>query len=367
MSVKALWIIPLIGPEYAAFELKNINAANRKIVKEIKELALSKSFVKEKNKIHSGSDGRKITVAVDSILASRSFKYFYKDAGTVMYTFIDERQALYYSTVISASQREAPYVIDGLMNNDVNEDKIHNTDEFGFTESLFCATHLLGISFAPRFKRTGHKVLYGFSSRNTYKKKGYKILPSTNINQKIIIKHWDDILRFIATIKLNHNSASTLFTRLSSYAKQNPLYQALKKFGKIIKSKFILTYYDDVELRQQIQMQLGRIELSNKFSNAVFFDRDHEFQEGEVEQQKISTACMVLIQNAIVLWNYLFMSEIIANTSDPDLREELIASIKQGSMISWRHVNLRGSYNFRNIAANDDQFDMDRISALVIN
>ena len=350
-----------------SFELKNINAANRKIVKEIKELALSKSFIKEKNKIHSGSDGRKITVAVDSILASRSFKYFGKDAGTVMYTFIDERQALYYSTVLSASQREAPYVIDGLMNNDVNEDKIHSTDEFGFTESLFCATHLLGISFAPRFKRTGHKVLYGFSSRNTYKKKGYKILPSTNINQKLIIKHWDDILRFIATIKLNHNSASTLFTRLSSYAKQNPLYLALKEFGKIIKSKFILTYYDDVELRQQIQMQLGRIELSNKFSNAVFFDRDHEFQEGEIEQQKISTACMVLIQNAIVLWNYLFMSELIANTSDPELREELIASIKQGSMLSWRHVNLRGNYNFRNIAANDERFDMDKIRALVIN
>ena len=72
-------------------------------------------------------------------------------------------------------------------------------------------------------------------------------------------------------------------------------------------------------------MQLGRIELSNKFSNAVFFDRDHEFQEGEVEQQKISTACMVLIKKAILLRNYIYMSENISNTSDPVLREELIA------------------------------------------
>ena len=32
-----------------------------------------------------------------------------------MYTFVDERQALFYSTVFSSSDREAAYVIDGLM------------------------------------------------------------------------------------------------------------------------------------------------------------------------------------------------------------------------------------------------------------
>jgi len=252
------------------------------------------------------------------------------------------------------------------MHNDVKEKKIHSTDEFGFTEALFCATHLIGTSFAPRFKKPGHKSIYAFSAKKTYKKKGYKVLPSGTINQKLIIKHWDDVLRFMATIKLNHNSASTLFTRLSSYAIQNPLYQALKEFGRIIKSRFLLTYYNDVELRQDIQMQLGRIELSNKFSNAVFFDRDHEFQVGGKDEQEIATACMVLIQNSIVLWNYLYMSDLIANTQS-DGREELIKSIKKGSMICWRHVNLRGSYNFNNIASNDGRFDMDSIKSLVIN
>ena len=46
--------------------------------------------------------------------------------------------------------------------------------------------------------------------------------------------------------------------------------KAIKEFGRIIKSLFILTYYDDIKLRQRIEKQLNRIELSNKFGRAVF-------------------------------------------------------------------------------------------------
>jgi len=74
----------------------------------------------------------------------------------------------------------------------------------------------------------------------------------------------------MATFKSNHTSASQLFKRLSSYAQTNPLYKALKEFGHIIKSQFILTYYDDLKLRQQIQKQLNRVELTNIFAHAVF-------------------------------------------------------------------------------------------------
>ena len=170
----------------------------------------------------------------------------------------------------------------------------------------------------------------------------------------------------MATIKSRHTTASQLFKRLSSYAIDNPLYRALKEFGRIIKSQFILTYYDDVELRQQIQKQLNRIELSNKFSAAVFFDEDGEFQEGQTEPQEIATFCKVLLQNAIILWNYLYLSNVILNTPDEDGRSALIESIRRGSVITWRHVNLRGEYDFTAKAANDGLFDFDKILSLKI-
>ena len=219
-----------------------------------------------------------------------------------------------YSTVISASEREAAYVIDGLLHNDVIKSNIHSTDMHGYTESIFTATHFIGTSFAPRFKNLSKQCIYAFSSQKTYAKKGFKILPSRTINVNLIQEHWDDILRFMATIKLKETSASRLFKRLSSYSKDHPLYRAIKEFGRIIKSQFFLTYIDDVDLRQHIEKQLNRVELSNKFSKAVFFDKNSEFTVATREEQEIVTACKTLIQNAIVLWNYLYLSQLLINT-----------------------------------------------------
>lgn len=346
------------------FDLKNIQESNRRVVDTIHSLALANNYVYKPSIIHSSSDGRKVNVSVDSLHANYSYKYFGRDKGVTMYTFVDERQALFYSTVFSSSDREAAYVIDGLMRNDVKDQRIHSTDTHGFSEQIFSATHFIDVDFAPRFKNIGKQQIYGFSARRTYKQKGYTILPSRTINRKLILKHWDDILRFMATIKSNHTTASQLFKRLSSYAQSNPLYKALKEFGRIIKSKFILTYYDDLELRQQIQKQLNRIELTNKFAHAVFFDNDQAFQEGTPEEQEIGTACQLLLQNCIILWNYLYLSDLILKTKDKKERSQIIEAIGQGSVITWKHVNLRGEYDFTRKSANDSKFDLDSLRRL---
>lgn len=348
------------------FDLKNIQEANHRVVDTIHSLNLANNYIYKPSVIHSSSDGRKVNVSVDSLHANYSFKYFGRDKGVTMYTFIDERQSLFYSTVFSSSDREAAYVIDGLMQNNVQEKQIHSTDTHGFTEQIFAATHFIDVDFAPRFKQLGSQQIYGFSAKSTYKKKGYPILPSRTINRKLILRNWDDILRFMATIKTNHSSASQLFKRLSSYAKNNPLYKALKEFGRIIKSQFILTYYDDLKLRQQIQKQLNRVELTNKFAHAVFFDNDQAFADGTKEEQEIGTACQVLLQNTIILWNYLYLSDLILKTRDREQRTSIIEAIAQGSVITWRHVNLRGEYDFTHKPANDPKFNLKRIKSLKI-
>jgi TnpA family transposase len=346
------------------FSLKNIQQANNKIIGFINKLFLANAYRHEFDHLHTGSDGRKVNVAVDSLLASYSFKYFGKGKGVSIYTFLDERQLLFHSTVISSSEREAAYVIDGLLENEVVKSNIHSTDTHGFTETIFAAAHFIGTAFAPRIKNIGKQNIYAFSARKTYEDRGYKILPSRTINLNLIEESWDDILRFMATIKLKHAPASQLFKRLSSYSKDHPLYRALKEFGRIIKSIFILTYFDDVELRQRIEKQLNRVELSNKFSKAVFFANNQEFKHGTKEEQEIITACKVLIQNAIVLWNYLSLSQLIINSANVEERVHMLASIRKGSIITWQHINLQGEYDFTKHATNDNRFNMEKILEL---
>ncbi len=343
------------------FSLKNLHDANNTLVEAIGKLALANNFLTKPAVLHSSSDGRKVNVSVDALHANYSFKYFGKDQGVTLYTFIDERQAIFHSTIFSASDREAAYVLDGLMHNSVQPNQIHSTDTHGYTEKIFGASHMLGVDFAPRLKDLSRQRIYAFSARKTFQKKGYPLIPTRTINKSLILKNWEDILRFMATIKTHHATASQLFKRLSSYSNQHPLYEALQEFGRIIKTQFILTYFDDVTLRQQIQKQLNRIELSNKFSHAVFFDNDQEFQDGEPEDQQLSAACQVIIQNSIILWNYLFLSKMVMETEDKEQRQQIIDCISHGSVITWKHVNLRGEYNFTRKAANEAQFDYKKI------
>lgn len=165
-------------------------------------------------------------------------------------------------------------------------------------------------------------------------------------------------------MKLKEATASQILKRLSSYAKENPLYHGLKEFGKLIKTIFILTYIDDLGLRQAIQKQLNKIELANKFSSAVFFDNNQEFKEGTREEQEIATNCKILLQNSIVLWNYLFLTQLLVKTEDPLKHAEILKIIQNGSIMTWLHINLLGEYDFRRKpASNAPFFDIEKILA----
>jgi len=141
-------------------------------------------------------------VRADSLNANYSYKYFGKGQDVSVYTFRDERDLLWYSTVFSSADRESAYVIDGLMHNEVVKSDIHSTDTFGFSELVFGVSHLLGFSYAPRFKNLKRQRLYIFKSRRGLDRSAWKIKPAGYIDDELAIQHWDDILRLIATIKL---------------------------------------------------------------------------------------------------------------------------------------------------------------------
>ena len=344
--------------------LDNINLAIQKILEYLDKLTLTHIYQKDQNILHTSSDGRKIGVAVASLNANSSYKYFGHGIGITNYSFIDHSNRVFYATAISSAEREAAYVIDGVMHNPLIQSNIHSTDTHGYSEVIFAVMHLLGIYFAPRIKGLKTATLYGFNSRKSYADQGFKILPSHYTNEELIKGQWDNILRLIVTIKLRDITASQIFRRLSSYSKQHPLYCALKEFGRIIKTAFILDYIDDVELRQMIEKQLNKVELSNKFAKAISFDNNHEMQYSSKEEQDMVINSQVLIQNSIVLWNELYLSQKIVSTDDLITRIQIVETISNGSTQSWGHLNFGGEYDFRDGYLSENGFELDKILAL---
>jgi len=328
------------------FSLQNVQNANDKILHFISQLDLPSLYYSTDEPLHTSSDGQKVEVNVDSFNANHSFKYFGKSKGASVVTFIDSRDLMWYSTVISSAEREAAYVIDGLMYNEVVKSDIHSTDTHGYSEVVFGATYLLGFEFAPRIKGLSKQKLASFKTKGDYEKQSYVLLPDYRIQTAIIENQWDEILRFIATIQLKITTASQLFKRLNSYSNQHLLYKAMKEFGKIPKSLFILKYRDDCLFRQSIEAQLNKVESSNKFSKAISFGHNQEFVQSEKEEQEIAESCRRLIKNAIVCWNYLYLSRELANEKNEVRKADLLGAIRNGSVVTWAHFNLHGEFDF---------------------
>lgn len=328
------------------FSLQNVQAANDRILQFTSQLDLPKIYQANPEKLHTSSDGQKRETENESLNANHSFKYFGQNKGSSTVGFIDARNFMWYSAVISSAEREAAYVIDGLMHNNVVKSDIHSTDTHGYSEVIFGSTYFFKLEFAPRIKGLHKQNLYAFKPRKNYEEQEFVLLPTSCIRETIIENDWEDILRFIATIQLKITSASQLFRRLNSYSKQHSLYQALKEFGKITKSLFILKYYDDCTFRQSIETQLNKIESSNKFSKAVSFGHSNEFLQSEKEEQEIAETCRRLIKNAIICWNYLYLSRELAAEKNEERKAKLLEAIENGSVMTWAHFNLHGEFDF---------------------
>lgn len=174
------------------FSLQNVHNANDKILQFISQLELPSLYQPSSEPLHTSSDGRKVEVNVDSFNANYSFKYFGKSKGASVVTFIDARDLMWYSIVISSAEREAVYVIDGLMYNEVVKSDIHSTDTHGYSEVIFGATYLLGFEFAPRIKGLSKQKLAAFKTKGDYEKLGYILLPDYRIQTAIIENQWDE-------------------------------------------------------------------------------------------------------------------------------------------------------------------------------
>jgi TnpA family transposase len=226
---------------------------------------------------------------------------------------------------------------------------------------VFAVSHLINVTFAPRIKDLASTNLVSFERiKGKLESKSYPIKPTYYVNESKIRRNWDTILRLIATIKLREHRASTILKRLGEYSNQHPLEEALKEFGRIIKSIFVLKYIDDVEWRQAIEKQLNKGELANKFSAAVSF-ADQHILESLKEDQEVAVMCKTIIQNIIILWNYIELTKIIMQSGNEE-RVRLLESITSASILTWKHVNLHGTYDFSNLlSSNDPKYSLDDV------
>lgn len=142
-------------------------------------------------------------------------------------------------------------------------------------------------------------------------KKNINDLASARININIIEQNYEDILRLAYSIKEGLVSSSLILSKLGSYSRQNSLAKALQEMGRIEKTIFILRYATDSILRRRILVGLNKGEAMNGLARAVFFGKQGELRERDLQDQLQRASALNILINAISIWNTVYLEKAV--------------------------------------------------------
>src|SRR5689334_5899819 len=131
----------------------------------------------------------------------------------MFYTHISDQYSPFYTQPITATARDATYVLDGLLyhESDLRIEE-HYTDTAGFTDHVFALCHLLGFRFAPRIRDLADKRLATIERPSRYP--ALQGLIGTKLGTKQIRAHWDEVLRLATSIQQGTVTASLMLRKL---------------------------------------------------------------------------------------------------------------------------------------------------------
>jgi TnpA family transposase len=110
--------------------------------------------------VTSSSDGQHFTAGGMGEAMNAVNPRYGNEPGINAYSHVNDQYAPFASQVIPATVHEAPYILDGLLQNDTGRRIAeHYADTGGFTDHVFAACSILGFRFAPRIRDLADKRL----------------------------------------------------------------------------------------------------------------------------------------------------------------------------------------------------------------
>lgn len=250
--------------------------------------------------------------------------------GPKFYTHISDQFSPFHSTLITATESEAPFVLDGLLGHRTGVAiEEHHVDTGGATDHAFALCYLLGFRPAPRLRN--------FKDHKLYLLPGMKppaiMTPFIDGTIKVgaIIESWSEILRLATSIQAGTTIASAILKSLTAYPRQNGLAIALRELGRLARTLFALEWMRSLELRKRTSTSLARGKARNALSREAFFNQLGEMRDRSYEHQIHKASGLNFLVAAIILWNSKYLEASIN-----DLRKDVV-NIPDGIA---RHIRL---------------------------
>lgn len=214
---------------------------------------------------------------------------------------------------------------------------------------LFALFAALDLRFSPRIRDLADQRLYrmiGVGLHDGPRAEAFaRNLLEGKINEKLILRHWDDILRVAGSLKLGYTDASLLVSRLQAKPRKSGLARALQEYGRLQKTLFILRYAEDLDLRKRVNRQLNKGEELGALKDFLFFANDGNIRKRLPDEQTDQALCLSLLVDAVITWNTVYYQKVLDELREEGypVNEEDLAHL---SPTRYAHINPYGRYRF---------------------
>ena len=291
----------------------------------------------------SASDGQRFSLPRRVLQQTYSTRF--SDFALEFYTFVADNYAPFYSLPIECTDRDAAFVLDGLLYNESDLPlEQHYTDTHGYTEINFAAFAMLGRRFCPRIRGVQHQRIYRIEPAREYGPlKSLVGRADRTIDTGVIAEQWDRMGQLYASLQSGHVTASVALKRLVAYSAKNRFYRANRDLGRVLKTEFILQYFSEPDLRGRIRRGLLKVEQLHALARDVFYGRRGRINARELWEQMNTCSCLTLILACIVYWQAREISRTISQ-GDPAPDGIDLQLLEHVSPIEWDNVVLYGQY-----------------------
>ena len=286
----------------------------------------------------SASDGQRF--AMPHKVLQQTYSTRFNDFALEFYSFVADNYAPFYSRPIECTDRDAPFVLDGVLYHESDLDlEEHYTDTHGYTEINFAAFAMIGMRFCPRIRNLHHQRIYCADPKRDHGPLE-KVLQRGRraVNFSLIAEQWERIGQFYAAFPAGHTTASAALQRLNRFQASNRFYAANRELGRVFKTEFVLRYMAEPQLRAKVRRGILKVERLHALARAVYYGNRGRITAREVYDQINACSCLTLILACIIYWQAREISRLAA---DPDFPFDP-GLIQYVSPIEWHNIVLYG-------------------------
>jgi TnpA family transposase len=320
------------------FTEENLDAANAAVVQALR--LLPHEWIADL--LMTSSDGQRYETIGRSPIAGFAARHTgFRRRMLTWLLWITGEYGHFGGKVIPVTEHESWHTLDPLVHLDTPQVQ-HVTDTHGNTELTFGISDLLGWELFARFSDPSDRRLHLLGEPDPHV--AAELLLTRRANRQLIQEQYEELQRIAGSIKRGWIAPSLLISQMATDPKPDRTGRALREYGRVIETNFILRWGGDPALRARTHAQLNKGENANALRRALGHGNRGRVRARDPETVHRQFECRRLGANCVHYWNTKYLALVLTELERHGLQipDGEIAGVHNAQ---HEHINLIGYHD----------------------